>query len=229
MVGDGASHLVALAAGGGVVGAHDALHAGELHHGVRHEVGLRQVRGALGVGGVSLVQLRVGGQVLRQRHDAVGLLLHGAQRLLEHHLVQAVDVRLQRMLEVLLVEELRVGQAGAHYALVAARDGVGVRRVAVRHDDEVVGQLAVRVVQREVTLVHEHGVDDDLLGDAQELLVERAHQHRWLLAEVHNLQKRLLGQLGAGARALLGLRHALADDRLARLLARHHVRGLDDA
>ena len=77
--------------------------------------------------------------------------------------------------------------------------------------------------------MHEHGVDDDLLGDAQKLLVERAHQHRGLLAEVHDLQKRLLGKLGAGARALLGLRHALADDRLARLLARHHVRSLDDA
>jgi len=73
MVGDGAGHLVALAAGGGVVGAHDALHAGELHHGVRHEVGLRQVRGALGVGGVPPAPARRGRpprSAARRRPDA---------------------------------------------------------------------------------------------------------------------------------------------------------------
>ena len=104
-----------------------------------------------------------------------------------------------------------------------------MRRVAVGHDDEVVGELAVRVVQREVALVHEHGVDDDLLGDAQELLVEGAHEHGGLLAEVHDLQQRLLGKLGARTRTPLGLGHAGADDGLASLFARDHVRGLDDA
>ena len=97
-----------------------------------------------------------------------------------------------------------------------------MRRVAVRHDDELVREPALPVVQREVALVHEHGVHDDLLGNAQELLVERAHEHRGVLGEVHHLQKRLLGQLGTVARLGLRLRHACADALLARLLARHH-------
>ena len=66
------------------------------------------------------------------------------------------------MLEVLLVEELRVVETGTHDALVAVDDGGGAFGVAVGDDDELVRQLARSIVEREVALMHEHGVDDDL-------------------------------------------------------------------
>ena len=44
---------------------------------------------------------------------------------------------------------------------------------------KLVGELALRIVEREVALMHQHGIDDDLLGDLQELLVERTNQQPW--------------------------------------------------
>ncbi len=225
MVGNGLRHLRALPRRRGVVGAHDALDARELHDGVGDEVGLRQQRGAARVGGVGLGQLRVGGQVGREGRDAVGLGAHGAQALLEDHLVQALDVGLEGMLQVLLVEELRVGEPGAHDALVAVDDGGCVRGVAVADEDEPVRQVALGVVEREVALVHEHGVDDDLLGNLEELLVEGAHQRRRVLREVRDLEQRLGGKLRPIAGLLLDGSHPLADDLLAFALARHDEGG----
>ena len=123
MVGDGARDLLALAARRGVVRAHDALHARELHDGARHEIRFREVRGALCVGRIGRGEPRIGREVPRERRDALGLRAHRAERLLEHHLVQTLHVGLERTLEVLLVEELRVGQARADNALVAVHDG----------------------------------------------------------------------------------------------------------
>ena len=67
--------------------------------------------------------------------------------------------------------------------------------------------------------MHEHGVDDDLLGNAQELLVERAHQHRGLLAEVHDLVEDLRRRVDAGPAALgLDPGYALCDHGAATVL-----------
>ena len=157
-------------------GPHDALDAGELHHGVGDQVGLRQERGTGGVAGIVLAKGSVGGQMGGQRHDAVGLVARGAQRLLEHDLVEVLHVAFQGSLEVFLVEELSIRQPRTHYALVAVDDGVGAGGVAVADQDKGIGQLALVIVEREmVALVrYGHGVDDDLLGDGQELLVEDA-------------------------------------------------------
>lgn len=162
----------------------------------------------------------------RQLHHASGLVAHGAQRLLEDHFIEAIDVGIQRHLQILVVEELRVVEAGGHHALVAVDDGVLMGRVAVGDDDELVGELAVGVVQREVALVHEHGVDDDLLGNLQELLVEGAHHGGGVLGEVDDLGERLGRQIGGEAGGRLDGRHALADDRLAGLLGGYDVGAL---
>ena len=215
VLGDGAGHARRLAGGGGVVAAHDALDARELDDGARHQVGLGQVgrsRDVAHLGGLDAGGRRDAG---RQLHHAGGLVAHGAQRLLEDHFIEAIDVGIQRQLQVLVVEELRVVEAGGHHALVAVDDGVLVGRVAVGDDDELVGELAIGVVQREVALVHEHGVDDDLLGNLQELLVEGAHHGRGVLGEVDDLGERLGRQIGGEAGGRLDGRHALADDRLA--------------
>ena len=132
------------------------------------------------------------------------------------------------MLEVLLVEELRVVEAGAHHALVTVDDGGGALGVAVRDDDELVRQLARGIVEREVTLMHEHGVDDDLLGHLQKLLVEGGDERLRVLGEVYHLEQRLGGKVGREAGLGLDGRHALADDALALGLRGDHVGGADD-
>ena len=101
---DGLGDLRGFPGGGGVVAAHDALNAGELDDGIGDQVGLAQARGALRVGCVGGVKLGVGGKGTGQLLQALGLLAHRAQGLLEHHLVEFLDIGLQRMLEVLLID-----------------------------------------------------------------------------------------------------------------------------
>ena len=132
------------------------------------------------------------------------------------------------MLEVLLVEELRVVETGAHHALVAVDDGGGAFGVAVGYDDELVRQLARSIVEREVALMHEHGVDDDLLGHLQKLLVKGGDERLRVLGEVDHLEQRLRGKVGGEAGFGLDGCHALADDALALGLRGDHVGGTDD-
>ena len=185
------------------------------------------MRGARGVGGVLGAERGVGGEVLGELLDAGRLGAHGAELLLEHDGVEALHVILQRTAQVLVVEELGVVEARGDDALVAV-DDVGLeRRIAVGGDQELVGERAVGVEQREVTLVHEHGVDDDLLG--QEQLVERAHHDRRELGEVDDLLHGLGGKLGHQAGLLLDLGDLGADGRLALLLAGDDLGAAQDA
>ena len=74
------------------------------------------------------------------------------------------------------------------------------------------------VKDREVALVGEHGLADDLLRDLEELLVEGANKHRRPLTEVDNLVEGALGGVHAAAgTGGLDVGDPLADDLLAAL------------
>ncbi len=187
VLGHGAGDLVGLTGRLGVVAAHDALLARELHDGLGDEVGLGEVRGAAGVVPLLLGAAGLGDHRGGEGHHAGGLLAHGAEALLEGHGLEPGQVVLEGVFEVLLEEKLGVVEAGAHHALVAVHHGLGAGRVAVAHDDEGPGEVAVAVVRGEIALVGQHGLADDLVGDREELLVEAAHQDRGPLAEVDHL------------------------------------------
>ena len=76
--------------------------------------------------------------------------------------------------------------------------------------------------------MHEHGVNDDLLGHLQELLVEGGNERLRVLGKVDHLEQRLRGKVGGEAGFGLDGRHALADDALALGLRGNHVGGADD-
>ena len=76
--------------------------------------------------------------------------------------------------------------------------------------------------------MHEHGVDDDFLRHAQEDLVEGAHEHGGILAQVNDLDQ----GLGMKHRRVSGFGldrgHALADKSLALMLGRNDLRRAND-
>ena len=90
---------------------------------------------------------------------------------------QIEDARFERLLAVLVEEELGIGQARADDALVAADHGARVGRADVADDEELVGQLAGGVEQREVFLVGLHGQDQAFLRHGEEFFFELADQH----------------------------------------------------
>lgn len=136
----------------------------------------------------------------RELLNTLGLGEHAAELLLEGNLGQALTELVEGDLQILLVEELGVVQAGAHDALVAVNHALGVLGLAVGDDHEFTRQLALAVIDREVALVGEHRLADDLVRDLEELLIEGTDEHRRPLAEVDDLLKDLLGRIDVAAR-----------------------------
>ena len=199
MIANGVGDLVVLPHRGRVVTAHHALLARELDDGVGHQVGLAQVRGTAGVGCQVSTQVRLTGNSERELLNTLGLGEHAAELLLESDLGQALTKLVERDLQILLVEELGVIQACAHDALVAVDHALGILGLAVGDDHELTRKLALAVIDREVALVGEHGLADDLVRDLEELLVEGTDEHRRPLAEVDDLFEDLLGRIDMAA------------------------------
>jgi hypothetical protein len=113
-----------LAVVGRVVAAHDPLQLGKLADHVGQQVGLGQQRGAIGQ---RCVGADAGGDPGRDAPHAPDAIALAAELAVVDDLVERRNARLERALPVLVVEELRVGQARPDDALVAFDDA---RRVA---------------------------------------------------------------------------------------------------
>lgn len=183
--------------------AHDALQGGELDDRVGDEVGLAQQRGAHDV--IAPGARDAGGVAdgLGVLHDAHGLVVDASELLLEHDALQAIDVAFERLAAILDHEEGRIVETGAHDALVTCDDGLGVGGITVAHDEKRVVERAIGLVHREVALMLEHRVGDDLGRDVKETLVEVREHDGGIFNEVHDLVEGALGSVGLEAR--LGL------------------------
>ena len=160
----------------GVVTAHDALQLGEFAHHVGDQIRLGQLRSLVGLSHQRYIA-QLGCDGLGNRAHALHALALGAELVVIHDLAQTVHAGGERLFAVLVEEELGVGQTGAHHPLVAANHQAGVIGVDVAHHQELVGELAGGVQQREVLLVGLHGQDQALLRDVEELGLEFANQH----------------------------------------------------
>ena len=223
MIANSMGDLVVLPHRGRVITAHHALLARELDDGVGHQVCLAQVRGASSVGGKMGAQVSLAGDSERELLDALGLGEHATELLLEGNLGQTLTELVEGDLQVLLVEELGVVQTGTHDSLVAVDHALGVLGLAVGNDHELTRELTLAVIDREVALIGEHGLADNLVRNLEELLIEGTDEHRRPLAEVDNLLKDLLRRIdvAAGARSLdLG---DTGENRLATALGRKHA------
>ena len=119
MLPDGAGDLGGFSSGLGIVAAHDALLVGELHDGLAHEIGLGEVCGTPGQASDLVALPCPTGDLSRKRLHTLDLLAHRAETLLEGDAVEPLDKVVQGDLEVLVIEELGIVEAGAYDALVA--------------------------------------------------------------------------------------------------------------
>ncbi|MNX84839.1 hypothetical protein D3C86_1166540 [compost metagenome] len=216
-------HLVGLVVMTRVVGAHRALEFGELADHVGQQVRLGQFGATHGgslVHGHAVGVHRVGnmaGDLLQALH-AVQL---AADLVVVDHVAELRHARGQRLLAILVEEELGVRQARAHHALVAGDDRLGRLGGQVRHDQEAVAQVAGGVGQREILLVGLHGQDQAFLRHGQEGFLEVAGiDHRPLDQRVHFVQQGVRHDhlVGAGC-----LEQGGADALAAVGIARHHA------
>ena len=181
------------------------------------------MRGASSVSGKMGAQMGLASDGKRELLNALGLGEHATELLLEGDLGQTLAELVEGDLQVLLVEELGIVQTGTHNALVAVDHALGVLGLAIGDDHELTCELALAVIDREVALVGEHGLADDLVRDLEELLIEGTDEHRRPLAEVDDLLKDLLGRIdmAAGTGSLdLG---DTGKDGLATALGRKHA------
>ena len=164
----------------GIVATHGALQLGKLADHVGHQVGLgelRRLRGSRGECGVARRGAQLFADGMRDAHHALHPFALGAELVVIDHLGQRLDPRGQRLLTILVVEELGIGQPRTHDALVAADDGAGVIGLDVADHKEAVGETAGCVEQRKVFLIGLHREDEAFLRHVEELSFELAHEH----------------------------------------------------
>ena len=153
----------------GVVGTGDALHIGEFQHHVGDQVGLAEQ------GGPSALFHRRADS-LRQRPGQVfhppGLVVEGAQALLEYNVLQLFNPVCQRCLPISIEEEGRVRQAWADYPLVAGNHLHRVFALNVTDGNEIGFEPAVVIYQVEIFLVFLHGGHQRLGRHLQKSLLE---------------------------------------------------------
>lgn len=203
VIGDAEGDLGSLAREARVMTTHDALQGRKLDDRVGDEVGLAQQRGAHDVIALGTRDTSGVADSLGVLHDAHGLVVDASELLLEHDALQAIDITLEWLAAILDHEEGRVIETGAHDALVACDDGLGIGGIAIAHDEKRVVERAIGLIHREVALMLEHRVGDDLGRDVKETLIEVREHDGGIFDEVHDLVEGALGGIGLETR--LGL------------------------
>ena len=119
-----------------------------------------------------------GGDLAGEGGDAGDALALGAELVVEGDVVELLRHLLQGRAEVVLPEELGVGEAGGEDAGVAGEDGGAVVGGVAVGDDDVGGDAAGGVAEGEELLVLAHRGLQDLGGQVEEAGVDAAEQHR---------------------------------------------------
>ena len=204
----------------GIVAAHQALQLRELADHSGDEIGFRKSCGAARVFRNGVASAR---EFERERLDAVDAILLTAELFMERDAGKLACHLAERMLEILLPEELGVGEPRADDLFVARDDFCAtVFRDEIGNEQELVRELlGARLTQREALLMRLHRRRQDLGGHFEEGLIERAHEHDGpfrqtsVLGEqrvvLDQLELGVLGErvrlLGNGGGALRGIEH----------------------
>jgi len=155
----------------GVVTAHQALQLGEFADHLGEQVGLAELRRALGLGDVGADH---GRKLSGERDDAGDALGLAAELFMKHDVLEFRQTLFELGLEIGLVKELGVRQARADDALVAGDDRLAaIGRLDIGDQDELVDQLAGRrIAHHEALLVGADGRTDDFAGDVEEVFIK---------------------------------------------------------
>ncbi len=203
VVGDGVGDVVAKVFGFGEIATNDALHFREFADRSGDEVGLGKPRGQFGVFDV---RADLFGDFAGEAFDALHAVSLGAEFGVEDDVVELGQARFERDRLVVVPEEFGVRQARAQHALVAGDDGLAaVARFEVGDDQELLGQLSVRIGEREVFLVFPHRADEDFLRHFEERRIEAAGEDDGVFHEAGDLFQQFVvvveGEAGVGGGA----------------------------
>ena len=175
LVGDGLGNALVLAVVARVIAAHDSLQLRELTHHVRQQVRFSELRGAVCQIHQFLVNLL--GHPFGDASDPLYPFVLATKLVMVDHFLQPRGSISERLLAVLIKEKFRVGQPRTHHALVALDYRRRIIGRDVGHNQELVGQPARGVQQREIFLVHLHGQDQTFLRHLEKSLIEFPDQH----------------------------------------------------
>jgi len=208
----------------GIVFAHDSLQFGELSHHERAQIGLGEHGRAFGVIRVSTDERsEAPGHRLDAQH-AFGLI---AEFVVVDDVLQAFHAALERLQTVLVIEELGIGETGAHNAGVARGDRLAaVAGDELRDEQEAVHELPVGVTKRKIALIELHREDEAFFRHLKEFLFEAAFVDDRPFGQRRDFFKKVFGHDDGTARLFAGFREELAKEFAAFFEVGHHEGGL---
>ena len=129
----------------------------------------------------------------------------------------------ERLLAILVKEELRIGKACPQDALVAVRHHIQMLPAAVAHSNKDRKKTAVRRLHREVPLMVTHGRDDRLGGQREIFLLECTAERGRILDKIKDFLKEVGRDLCRTARRLRRLCNLLRDHGTPTLLVNNNI------
>ena len=162
----------------------------------------------------------VGADPARELLHARGLLLIGAQLLVEQHRPEPLDVVGERLLAIRVEEEPRIAQPRGQHALHVSRDHVRLLGLHVEHGEKHRHQLALVAHDRKEMLMVNHRRRQHFFGQLEKFLREPARNHHRIFDQIRNLIQHALPDQRArdapAAAARFALELAARCDRGAR-------------
>ena len=180
---------------------HHSLQAGELDHHLGPQVSLAQMSRPPGDFSLLLAQSQHSGELVHELLQPMGLVQHRAQLFLEGESRQPRQKRVQRLLYVLAVEKVGVGEPGPDDLLVAMAHRVQVLVAPVADGDKTGQQLAICAHNGKVPLMLLHYRDEYLSRQLQIFLLKASQEGGRLFDQVRDLvqQCRVVGNAPAHA------------------------------
>ena len=211
-------HFLGLAIQTRILASHDALELREFRDHPRDEIRFGKPCRAHGM----LLRLRSYAQCvadfLRQLFQTLRFGIDSPKPLLEHHCLELFPMLFQRLLAILIEEELRILQTRLQYALIAVLDNFQIIAAAIPHGDEQREQRPLRRLDREIALMVAHRRNHGLCRKLQIFLLEFAAKRGGIFHQIEHFFQKVFCDFRDSAILLGCLLNLFADHGLALFL-----------
>ena len=169
-----------------ILATHDALQLGKLANHTSNQVSLSQLGSTHSVLLILSRHSQLISNIASQSLKTYSLVSNGAQALLEHNSLQLVAMSLQRLLSILIKEELSILKTGTQHALITMLNNIQEILAAISDGDEERHQLAI-LQHWEITLMITHRGNNSLSRQLQILVIDGTAESSRILYQIQNL------------------------------------------
>ena len=197
----------------GIFTTHNTLKLSELSYHAGYQVSLTELGCTNSILFLLLRNLQLLCNICCQFLQTSSLVVNRAKTFLEYYCLQLVTMLLQRLLAILIEEELGILKAGTKYALITMLYNLQMLTATIANGNKERHQLAI-LQYREIALMVTHWGDNSLSRELQILIINGAAKSSWIFYQIEDLLQQAFFNLSLAPLGLSQL-HNLLTNHLA--------------